>query len=137
MVLAELARQLQDTVGLTTTSLLGMSSCNGLKNCTVSRKSVVNAIKIWGPSKTNLQDTTNRSSAEAFVVNEETVHLVLPKIIETHVNVSVGMDIMKVNGILFLVTISTVLHYATFYELEDLKMNTIANDIKKMVKIYR
>ena len=137
VVSAKLARQLQDTAGLTTTSLLRMLDCNGLKNCPVSREAVANAIKIWGPSKANLQGKTTRSSEEAVIVNAETVRPVPPEIMEAHSDVSIGMDIMKVNEIPFLVTISTVLHYAAFFELANLKIETPSEAIKTMTKIYR
>ena len=56
---------------------------------------------------------------------------------ETHSIVSIEMDIMKVNGIPILVIISTVLYYATFFELVNLKIEKIAKAISKITKIYR
>ena len=89
-----------------------MIDSNMLKNCPISREAVRNPVKIWGPSTTNLKSKTTRSSTEVVVISEEIIHPVPPEIMEAHGNVSIGIDIMKVNGIPFLVTISTVLYYA-------------------------
>ena len=56
---------------------------------------------------------------------------------EAQGRVSISMDIMEVNGIPFLVIISTVLQYAACFDLSDMKTETKAKAIEKMVRIYR
>ena len=52
---AKADKKLQDTVGLTTVSLLRMIDSNSMKNCTITRSHVRNAIAIWRPSEANLK----------------------------------------------------------------------------------
>ena len=93
-----------------------------MKNCPVNRESANNAIRIWGPSTANLKGKTTRSHNEPVVINNEMIHPVPHDIMKLHSNITIGMDVMKVNGVPLLVTISTVLHYAALFELKDMSM---------------
>ena len=87
-----------------------MLDSNSMKNCPVNRESARNAISIWGPSKANLKGKTTRSQGDPVVINDNMVYPVPHDIMRLHSDVTIGMDIMKVNGIPFLMIISTVRH---------------------------
>ena len=52
-------------------------------------------------------------------------------------NVAIGMDIMKVNGIPFIVNISTSLDYTASYELKDMSIDTTVINNTNMVNTYK
>ena len=54
-----------------------------------------------------------------------------------HGDVAISIDIMKVNGIPFLVSISTMLDFVYTSELKDLTINTTVDAIGRMVKINK
>ena len=53
---------------------------------------------------------------------------------EVYGNVAISIDIMKVNIVSFLVTISTVLHYAAIFELIDMiRLNPLLSQSKVII----
>ena len=114
-----------------------MIGSNSMKNCPIDRVSANNAAIIWVPSTANLKGKTTRANNDPVVINDETIHPVPIKIMKIHGEVAIGMDIMKINGVPFLATISTVLHFDALYELKDMRIDATAKAIIKMLNIYK
>ena len=114
-----------------------MIGSNILKNSPITIQDNMNAVYIWGPSKANKKGKTTYAPTESLRITMETILPVPPQIMDYNGDVVIGIDIMKMNGMPFLVLISTVRYYAYVSELKDLSINTAVNIIIRMVEIYR
>ena len=83
-----------------------MIDSGSLMNCPVTRESVKHSITIWGPSVASMKGRNTRSAPDAVKVDSSTITSVPPHIATHHIRVSIGIDVMKVNKIPFLVSIS-------------------------------
>ena len=133
---AEITRKFQNSAGLTTTGLLAVIDKKMLNNSPITRESARHAECIWGPSVPNLDGKTTRSKAGAVQLNEECISPIPPQILINHPVVILGMDIVKVNGIPFLTTISRVIKLGTATELPDTKAPTIVKALLVIVNMY-
>ena len=80
-----------------------------LNNSPITRESIKNALAIWGPSVPNLDGKTVRRKGDAVLLNEETITSIPPQILAHHNTIVLGINVVKVNGIPFLATISRVI----------------------------
>ena len=96
----------QNTAGLTTNGMILVVDQKMLNNCSITRDSIRHALSIWGPSLSNLDGKTTRRKGDAVLLNEETISSILPDIVLHHSNVMLCLDVVKINGIPFLSTIS-------------------------------
>ena len=68
-----------------------------------------------------------RRGTDAVVLNEATTTPIPPHIINNNPSIILGMDVVKVNGIPFLVTISRVIKLGSATELVNTKIPTIVS----------
>ena len=108
---AVLARKLQKIIGRPTTrAFIYFIENNLLPNCPVNRRDVLRAEQIFGPDIESLKGKTVRRQPPQVEVDE----VVLPRTIKQHYQeVTLGCDIMFVNKIPFLMSISRHIRFGT------------------------
>jgi len=85
------------------------------------------------PNIGSLQGKTTCKKSSNIVT---TMHELPTKIIERHRNFTLETDIMYVNKIPFVITISQSIHFCTTELIKDEKSATIAMAIKQVMQIY-
>ena len=129
---ADRARELQDTLNVTTKEMLSIIDNNHLPNCPVTRDDIKVAELIHGPSLVGLKGKTVRRSEEHVRVKISP----LPPIMEKYLRVSLSADIMFVNGVRFFLTIARHLQFATCEMIGNAKIATIVSSVGQVTKIY-
>ena len=130
------ARQLQNTTGLITTALLPMIDTRSIINCPITREAVRDSVRIWGPSEGNLKGINTREKSRPVTTGEDVITPVPPQILEAHRSVTLGIDIMKVNGTPFLVTYGRVVKFGTATELVNTKTGSIIDALTLVLRLY-
>ena len=97
------ARKLQNIMMSPSAKQLGGSIIQHLQNCDVTRRDILNAESIYGPSLSALKGKTVRRPTP---IGKQHTEPVPPHILATHRNYDLTVDIMFVNKIPFLVTLS-------------------------------
>ena len=88
-----------------------------LNNSPITRQSIKHALSIWGPSIPNLDGKTTRNKMDNVILSEENISPIPPHILLHYPVVILNIDVVKVNGIPFLSTISRVIKLGTCTEL--------------------
>lgn len=133
---ADAARRLQHVSGHPSDSTLVYSLItNGIKNCLVTQRDVGMAKEILGTSKHAIAGKTTRTRPDA--VDEITQAAELPPtIMEYYKNVELSIDVLHVNRIPFLATLSKNIHYSTMDALDNMKISTIEHVIDTVLRAY-
>ena len=122
---AHRARYFQNCAGLSARALIRMIDSGALKNSPITRQSVRTAIDIWGPSMSYLKGKMTRRNPDPVELGIETITPIPPDIINNHGNIIMGMNIMKVNGVPFLNTVSRVIQLGSCTELPSGDMSNV------------
>ena len=133
---ARTARRYQNTAELTTKAVLRMVDSGALINSTITRESIRDAITICGPSVANLKGKTTRSRPDPVHINTLTITFIPPYILKYHGTIILCIDVLKVNKIPFLASISQVIKMGSATELTNLQVPTIVETITILLKIY-
>ena len=107
---------------------------NNIRNYPFDRRDVKLMMEIIGESKYALEGKRTRRQPEA--VDTEIME-VPPQILEYYKDVRLSFDVMHVNQIPFLVSISRNIHYGTCHALTSMKIPVMEDIMKKVVKSYR
>ena len=131
---ADQARILQQRLGRpSTTDLIRFIQNKLIKNCPVTAQDVRNAEIIYGPDLGSLKGKTTRVKPPPIRVQ----HIEIPRhIMEHYKNVTLSVDIMKVTGIPFLMTISQHIKFGTAGRLATMKTDHIIAHFKKIIGLY-
>jgi hypothetical protein len=132
---AELARQLQNTIGHPPLRrFLELIDQRLIPNCPVTREDVLIAEQIFGTNLAGLKGrTTRKSSPETDDIN---VMSVPPEILAAHGAVTLAIDLMYVNKIPFLVSISKSIKFGTVSHLQNKSVATINDAIERVCDLY-
>ena len=133
---AKMARRFQETAGLSTKAVLRMIDSGALRNSPITRESVRHGLMIWGPNVAHLKGKTTRSRPDAVQITAETITPIPPYIHQAHKELTLCIDVMKVNKIPFLVSITQVIRFGTTTELDNLKTKTTLSNIITLLQIY-
>ena len=76
---------------------------NQITNCSIMSHDICNAETIFGPNLGSLKRTTINTTPEHFVTSEA---IILRSVIDTLCNVKICVNVMHVNKIPFLVTVT-------------------------------
>ena len=129
------ARELQIKIGRPSTKhFIKIVTSNQLPNCPVTRADIIAAEHIFGPDVGSLKGKTVRRRPHLAKPHIEPLP---PQIMSRYRNVTLAADVMYVNGIPMLLTISRNLHFATVEALPNRNMTTLVNGIKAVAKIYK
>ena len=106
-------REFQDSLGLITTSILGVVNTKMMQTPPIKMQPIKDAIDIYGPRKVHIQGKTVRLRSDSVKLDNDIITPIPPHIINQHKNVIMGMDIVNVITILFIVTRSCVIKLNT------------------------
>ena len=131
---AEAVRALQAKIGRPTTrELMAILDQKLITNCPYTSKDVQIAEKIFGPDIGSLKGKTVRSRPNK-VHTDETKECAIPA---EYRDVTLGMDVMHVNGVGFLVTVSRNIKFGTIDVISSTQDSEIIQSVKKVVSTYR
>lgn len=131
---AEAARRLMAIIGRPSeTQMCDILNGRQLSNCDVKAQDVINARRIFGPDVGSLKGKTVRQK-EPHV--ELSITPIPEDIMERHRQLVVCFDIMYVNGIAFLVSISRALKFCTAEALANRKAETILTGMQRIKTTY-
>ena len=131
---AKLARKVQNMIGRPSTrAFLKIVDKNMLKNCPITHQDIQNAEIIFGPNLGSILGKTVRRPGEQVIVQ----HTNVPRpVMDHHRDVTICVDIMYVNKIMFLVTISRKIKFGTVEPILNRKAGTLMKCIDNVKKIY-
>ena len=131
---AKLARSIQCRIGRPSTrSFIHYVENNLIPNCPITSQDFRNAEFIWGPDLGSLKGNTVRS--QPLPVRTQSCTILL-SIMQQYWNVSLSADVMKVNGIPFLMTISKHIKFGSAGKLDSLDNKTIISHFRVVVRVY-
>jgi hypothetical protein len=131
---AKKARKALGLVGYPSpTDFKNMVRSNMIKNCTVTETDIANANKIFGPDLPSLRGKSVWVTPPPVV----TEYVQIPReIMSLNRNVTLLIDIMFVNGLPFMVSVSRKIKYTTVEYLPGRKQPQLVMSIKKIVNLY-
>jgi hypothetical protein len=103
-------------------------------NCDLARRGIFNADHIFGPETGSLKGKTVRKEYDQ--VRSGNLVPIPAKIIAHYIQVVLCVDVMKVNKMPFLVTISRAITFETVAWLKNAKADTILKQITDVRNIY-
>jgi hypothetical protein len=131
---AVVARRLQKTLNFPSLKdFARYITKNQLPNCPVTRADIMRAEDIFGPAVEALKGKTVRRRPDKV---REVISPLPSYIIKLYKDVTFAADIMFVNGIAMLLTISRKIKFGTVEELVSQNSKTLLGSIKKMCQIY-
>ena len=132
---ALLARRIQDTIGRPSTrDYVKIVEGGMLQNCPVSRQDIATAEDIFGPNLGSLKGKTVRHRSKRA---DSLVADVPYDIIKAHKDVTVCFDIMFVNKIAFLVTVSRSLRFGTTERLASRQADVVGKALTSVIALYK
>ena len=129
-------RKFQNTAGLTDRAMLRVIDLKMLSNSPYTREAAQHAMSVWGPSIPNLRGKTTRSKSDVVPLGMMNIAPIPPEIIDNHGTIVLGMDVVKINKIAFLVTISRVIKLVTACEMASTAMRPIVEEVIAVVRMY-
>jgi hypothetical protein len=133
---ATLARYIQDCLCLPSDEDFANGlETGGIKECGVSRRNINIAKAIFGPNKHSVEgktvQRTNNMPREDYVLG------VPPSILKHYSKVTVGMDVMHVNGVAYHINISKHIKFIQVICIRNKSDDIIIEAVKRMDNIYK
>eukprot|EP00804_Cyclotella_cryptica_P027563 CCRYP_007501-RA/>CCRYP_007501-RA protein AED:0.35 eAED:-0.96 QI:0/-1/0/1/-1/1/1/0/333 len=131
---AKLARTIQCRIGRPATrDFISYVENNLIPNCPITSQDIRNAEFIWGPDLESLKGKTVHSMPEAVRTRSHPIPL---QVMTQYKNVTLSADVMKVNGIPFLMTISRHIKFGSAGKLDNMSNPTILSHFKVVMGVY-
>ena len=131
---AMLVRRFQHVAGHPSDATLDYAAAtNSIRNSPITRRDIILAHEMLGRSEYAVQGKTTRTQPDAVV---DRIVEVPSTIMEYYRDVELSVDVMHVNRVPFLVTLSKSIHYATVNALDNMKISTLEKTISTVFKIY-
>jgi hypothetical protein len=129
------ARTIQQRIGRPSTERYSELADKGcILNCDVTRQDIVNAEDIFGPNHGSLKGMTVRKASDQVQAGGL---VPIPAAIMAHYRrVALCIDVMKVNKMPFLVTMSRAIKFGTVAWLKNAKTDTILASITEVRNVY-
>ena len=135
-VKAKLVRRFQHVSGHPSDETLVYSSItNGIRNSPITKEDVLMTLRQLGKSVYAVQGKNVRHQPDAVNVDEARVELP-PKILEYYKKVELSVDVLHVNSIPFLGSISKNIHYVTYNALDSMKIPVMEATIEMIIHSY-
>ena len=93
-------------------------------------------MSIWGTSIPKLNRKIKRTRGIPVALNDQTIASIPPHILQHHPVVVISIDVVRINGIPFLSTISIIIKLGTCTELLDTKTETIVPALLVVIDTY-
>jgi hypothetical protein len=131
---AHQARDVQAMVGHPTDQeFLRMVRSRMIVDCPVTPAAVLNSNRIFGPPPEGVRGCMVRTTPESVVVN----HVTIPRaILERHQLVTLAIDVMFVNGVQFLFSVSRGLNLITTKYTPSCTAKQLAAGIRRIMDVY-
>jgi hypothetical protein len=111
-----------------------MVTSNQLPNCPVTRAGIAAADHIFGPDVGSLKGKTTRSNPPKV----RDIIVPLPaKVLSCYWNITLCADVMFVNSIPMLVTVSRNLRFGTVEELPSRSVANLVKALTRVTKVYK
>jgi len=132
---AKRARDLQIKIGRPSTKdYVKIVTSNQLPNCPVTRADTAAADHIFGPDVGSLKGKTTRSNPPKV----RDIIVPLPaKVLSRYQNITLCADVMFVNSIPMLVTVSRNLRFGTVEELPSRSVANLVKALTRVTKVYK
>jgi hypothetical protein len=130
------ARELQIKIGRPSTKhFIEIVTSNQLPNCPVTKADIIAAEHLFGPDVGSLKGKTVRRRPH---LAKPTIEPLPPQIMSQYRSVTLAADVMYVNGIPMLVTISRNLRrFATVEALPNRNIATLVKGVKAVATVYK
>jgi hypothetical protein len=129
------ARQIQVQIGRPNTrDYIRIITSNQLPNCPITKADILAAEHIFGPDVGSLKGKTTRRQPHLVRPIVETLP---PQVMSRYRNVTIACDVMFVNKVAMIVTVSRNIRFATVEAIPDRKAETLVKAVKSVVSIYR
>ena len=133
---ADRTRRFQHVSGFPSDATITCSiSTNGVRNNPITRRDVMIAKCMLGPSAHAPKGKSTRTQPDEVDVKLQTVELP-PEVKDYYSNVEISVDIMHVNGVPFLTSVSHDIHYGTIAAVENMKCPALEHEVKKILRSY-
>ena len=133
VLLADLARKIHKSIGHPSLrKFIEIVENNYLVNCPIAKQDILRAEDIFGPELGCLKGKTVRKASTPVKIVHTTT-----KLSPSQKKVVLAIDIMYINDIPFLITISRDLHFGSAQALGDETYKTIYGGLDKIIKIYK
>ena len=131
-----LTRRLQHVAGHPSDdTLIYAAVTNSIMGCPITREDVLMALEYLGKSGYAVAGKTTRTQPDEVAPNEALVELP-PTILNYYKDVVLSIDILFVNRVPFLATISRNIHYGTIAALPNMKIETLEREIESVMRGY-
>jgi len=128
------ARALQNVIGRPSTEdFIKYVEGNMIPNCNVTRDDILRAEDIFGPNLESVKGKTTRRPTEHVNL---TWTKVPSDILEKYGDVTIAIDIMAINKIPFVITVSRNIHFGTAELISNKSKTTIMTSIRQVVRAY-
>jgi hypothetical protein len=105
-----------------------------IKNCPVTSIDITNANKIFGTDVATLKGKTVRMTHPPVVTD----YVQIPnEIMSLNRNITLAIDLMFVNGLPFMVSISRKIKFTTVKYLLGRKQDHLVKSIRKIINLYK
>jgi hypothetical protein len=132
---AKAARRAMRLVGYTPPrDFKNMVRSNMIKNCTVTPADIDNAHKLFGADIATLRVKTVRRTQDAVMAD----YVAIPKeIIDLNKEITLAADILFVNGMPFVTSLSRKIKFATMEYVSSRSEPNLIRSLLKIIKLYR
>ena len=132
--LAKKARSLQDIIGRPSTEdYIKYVEGNMIPNCNVTRQDILRAEDIFRPNLGSVKgETTRRPTSHVNITWTQ----VPEDILQRHGNMTLAIDIMAINEILFVISISRDIHFGTAELIPNKTKKTLLVSMQQIIRAY-
>ena len=106
---------------------------NSIKNSPITKRDVKLAYDMLGKSKYGIQGKTVRGQPDQVITDSMPVPTT---ILDYYKDVELSIDVMHVNKVPFLVSISEHIHFGTISGLDSMKIPVLEDEIKRIIRLY-
>ena len=133
---AELVRRFQHVAGVPSdATLIHLVTTNGIRNNPITKRDILIAHEMLARSKYAAKGKTKRCQPSAVDMHQQTVEV--PRVIkEYYSNVELSTNVMYLNNIPFITSISEHIHYGTTRVIDNITCLKLENELKNVIRSY-
>ena len=133
---ALLARKTQQIIGRPSVrDYIRYVENNLIPNCPITRQDILTAEHIFGPDVGSLKGKTSRRQPRGVGLYNHTQ--IPPGVVDQYRDVIIAVDVLYVNKLPFIATISRYIRFGTVEFLRNQKSTTLTQHVKQVNRLYR